>query len=151
MTVSMISHHDFGALRLSQFAPTSEIVALINWQFMERTWVGEAIGFSEWLRPQSSPNLLQCLALDLAVLSESTSKAVFSRLGLPLRPGMSIEQITASLGEPVAMHKFIADRTTHEFYLERSEAYNISCTVLSSTGLTYVVVSVPFVAQRHGA
>ena len=151
MTVSMISHHDFGELRLSQFAPTSEIVALANWQFMERTWVGEAIGFSEWLRPQSSPNLLQSLALDLAVLPESISTAVFSRLGLPLRRGMSIEQITASLGEPVATQRFVADRASHEFYLEHSEAYNISCTVLSAMGLTYVVVSVPSIAQKHGA
>lgn len=147
----MISHHDFGELRLSQFVPKSEIVELTNWQFMERTWVGEAIGFSEWLRPQSSPNLLRSLALDLAVFPESTSKAVFSRLGLPLRRGMSIEQITASLGEPVAMRKFVADRTSHDFYLERSEAYNISCTVLSSAGLIYVVISVPFLAQRRGA
>ena len=151
MTVSMISHHDFGELRLSQFAPTSEIRALANWQFMERTWVGEAIGFSEWLRPQSSPNLLQSLAIDLAVLPESISTAVFLRLGLPLRRGMSVEQITASLGQPVATQEFVADRASHEFYVERSEAYNVSCTVLSDAGLTYVVVSIPFVAQRHGA
>ena len=151
MTVSMISHHDFGALRLSQFAPASEIVALASWKFMERTWVGEAIGFSEWLRPQSSPNLLQSLALDLAMLPESTSNAVFLRLGLPLRRGMSVEQIAASLGEPVATQEFVADRASHEFHLERMEPYNVSCTILSGAGLTYVVVSIPFVAQRHGA
>jgi hypothetical protein len=151
MTASLISHHEFGELRLSQFASPSEIVTLANWRFMERTWVGEAIGFSEWLRPQSSPNLLQSLALDLAGLPESTSNAIFLRLGLPLRRGMSVEQITALLGEPAATHKFMADRVSHEFYLEHSEAYNISCTFLSGAGLTYVVVSVPFVAKRHGA
>ena len=118
---------------------------------MERTWVGEAVGFSEWLRPARSPDLLQSLALDLAVLPEPTSSAVLSRLGLSLHRGMSVEQISRVLGEPVATQSFVADRTNYEFFWQGAEAYNVSCTVRVHEGLVYVIVSVPSVGKERGA
>ncbi|WP_143154167.1 hypothetical protein [Rhodanobacter sp. OK091] len=148
MIVAMIPHKEFGELRLSQFSPASQIVALTNWEFMGRTWVGEAIGFTGWLRPQKHPGLLQSLALDLGALHKAIYSAVFRRVGLPLQRGMAIEQITTVLGEPVETHRFVADRTTYEFFWLGVEPYNVSCTVLAQGGLTYVVVSVPFRKRR---
>lgn len=117
---------------------------------MGRSWVGEAIGFSEWLRPNNSSDVLQSLALDLAVLPESVSSAVLSYLGLPLHRSMLIEQIAAVLGEPVAVQSFVAGRTSYEFCWGGIESYNVSCTVLAHGGLTHVVVSVPSTGQAHG-
>jgi hypothetical protein len=38
----MISHAQFGELRLAQFRTDEEIE---DWEYMDRNWVGEAIGF----------------------------------------------------------------------------------------------------------
>src|SRR3954447_21497271 len=51
----MIPHTKFGQLRLKQFLPDADIAELEDWEYEERVWVGEAVGFSEWLRPVEDP------------------------------------------------------------------------------------------------
>jgi len=54
----MITHSDFKKLRLNQFFSDLEPTKLENWEFMGNIWVGEAIGFSEWLCLEQTPNEL---------------------------------------------------------------------------------------------
>ena len=55
----MISHADFEKLHLAHFRSDAEIADLEDWEFEDRIWAGEAIGFSEWLRPEDEPDVLQ--------------------------------------------------------------------------------------------
>ena len=59
----MISHSHFGRLRLADFRPEEGVAALENWEFMDQMWVGEAVGFSEWLRLEDEPDTLRSLAI----------------------------------------------------------------------------------------
>ena len=65
----MISHAQFGKLRLARFCPDAAIVELDEWEFMDQVWVGESIGFSEWLRLKSEPETLRSLANDFSEVS----------------------------------------------------------------------------------
>lgn len=136
----MLSHRQFGKLRLSQFVPEKDLTPLDNWEYMGRLCVGEAIGFSEWLRFKRSDNVLRSLALDFSELSRKVVTAVLERLGLPLRPGMSIEQIKLALGEPKSTEAFVKNRKTFDFVCGKRAKYLISCTLLNKGGLTYLVV-----------
>jgi hypothetical protein len=144
----MLNHTKFAQLRLSQFAPAEDIALLENWEFHDRLWVGEAIGFSEWLRPKRQPNTLQSLSLDFESLPASLVRAVLTALNLPLSKGMTYKKLTSVLGEPVASHQFISDRMSYEFHLTGDDAYTIFCTVKKRGGLTYLVVTVPH--KRRG-
>jgi hypothetical protein len=139
----MLSYAAFAALRLSQFAPPDEIVPLDNWEFLDQIWVGEAIGFSEWLRPRNNSNALESLALDLSELPASVSGAVLAKLGLPLKAGMRLHTIAAMLGEPTGTANFVDDRTTYEFRCGEPESYDVSCTVHDTVGLLHIAVTVP--------
>ena len=136
----MISHKQFGKLRLSQFAPEKDITPLEDWEFMGRLCVGEAIGFSEWLRLKRTDKVLRSLALDFAELPKKVVKAVLEKLGLPLQPGMNIDQIQTVLEKPKSTETFTKDRKTYDFVYGKQEKYWVSCTVLNKGGLTYLVV-----------
>ena len=139
----MISHTRFGKLRLAQFRPDADIVGLAGWEFMDELWVGEAIGFSEWLRLESDPEVLRSLALDFAEFPPDATAAVLRAIDIPIRPGMQAEELRAVLGEPVEEHRFVADRVSYEFVAAGPPRYNVSCTVLNNGGLSYLVVMRP--------
>jgi len=107
-----IAHADFGALRLSQSLSEDQIRPLDAWEFMERIWVGEAAGFSEWLRLADQPAELRSLALDFTSFPPEITEVVLRRLGIPLRPGMNLEQLRDLLGEPAREVRFARGRVT---------------------------------------
>jgi hypothetical protein len=122
-------------MRLRDFA--SDVVELDDWEFMGRVWLGEAIGFSEWLRPVDDPEQLGSLALDLCDLPPELIEHVLGRLQLPLSRGMDLAQIRGHLGNPVGTQKFASDRRSFDF---KCDGYLIGCTVHDADGLIYIVV-----------
>lgn len=140
MASRLITHREFFQLRLGQFFPASSIVELENWEFMNRLWVGEAIGFSEWLCPADKPETLKSLSLDFSVLPKVGYERVLSALGLELRPGMNAEVIEKILGAPCETFEFVPDRKSYEFQYGSEDEYTISCTVKNECGLSYLVV-----------
>ena len=56
---------------------------------------------------------------------------------------MTLPQLQAVLGSPSGYHSFVPDRTTYDFEFDGADPYNISCTVLTDGGLSYLVVTVP--------
>jgi hypothetical protein len=139
----MLSHARFGNLRLSQFVPASGIVDLSGWEFMDTVWVGEAVGFSEWLRLESDPNVLRSLALDLLEFPEAAASEVLRVIDLPVRRGMAAEELRELFGEPVTEPRIAADRATYEFDFFGPPRYMLSFTVLNQGGLAYLVVMRP--------
>lgn len=138
----MIAHSLFAGLRLAHFRPEAQIAELAGWEFMERSWVGEVIGFSEWLRPEGRPDLLQSLAVSFIEFPPEDAEAVLRAIDLPLRAGMTREEVVGVLGEPVKEFRFVENRTTYEFKTPKPSSYDISCTILHEGGLSYLVVMV---------
>jgi hypothetical protein len=119
----MLTHNEFQKLRLSQFVDAREITELVDWEFLGHEWVGEAIGFTEWLRPRSSPDLLGSIALDLGELPTQVAEACLSCIGLPLRRHMTRSQLVDLFGEPLRTFRFLEDRATHEFRIDTTDPY----------------------------
>lgn len=138
----MISYARFGTLRLAQFLPDAEIEELSDWEYMDEYWIGEAVGFSEWLRLESEPETLRSLALDFADFPPDAAVAVLQTIDLPVRPGMQIPELQAALGEPVKELRFSANQTTYEFIVA-GPPYEVSCTIRNDSGLSYLTVMRP--------
>ena len=85
----MINYNKFRALRLSQFVEASCISKLEKWAFIDRVWVGEAVGFTEWLRPSERPEYLESISMDLTELEHGVAEEMFETLRLPLGSGMT--------------------------------------------------------------
>src|ERR1700687_825303 len=139
----MISHARFGKLRLAQFLPDAEIAEFENWEFMDHLWVGEAVGFSEWLRLENKPETLRSLAIDFSEFPEAAAAEVLRTIGLGVRAAMKVNELRDLLGEPVKEHRFLKDRVSYEFVVPGPPKYDVSCTVLNRGGLTYLVVMPP--------
>ena len=139
----MIPYDRFGTLRLSQYLPDADIVGLNQWEFVDRMWVGEAVGFSEWLRPEDDPETLQSLAIDFNEFPSQPAERVLHDIGLSVSPGMTLGQLRAMLGEPVEVRRFVPGRVSYEFVTPEPYPYWVSCTVTDDGGLVYLVVQVP--------
>jgi len=142
LEVRMIPHAEFHALRLSRFRPEAEITQLEDWEYKGRIWVGEAIVFSEWLRPADDSEVLGSLAIDFAEFPGPAAEQVLRAIGLPIRCGMGLEDLKVVLGEPVRTLRFVAEQVTYEFLTAEPEPYKVSCTVQEDGGLSYLDVMV---------
>ena len=137
----MIGFAEFGKLRLSQFLDPGEVDELEDWEYMERYWVGEACGFTEFLQLEDDPDVTRSIALDMEKIPDSTLQAILRALDLPLQPGMSLDRICQELrNEPSRTEVFAADRKTYEFKIGGERPYDISCTLLNDGGLVYLTI-----------
>ncbi len=136
----MIGKTAFAGLRMSQFV-AGDIVALEGWEFEEKTWVGEAIEFSEWLRPNDDRDRLGALSLDLATFP--ATDAVLKVLQLPLKRGQSMSDVQGILGIPMSTTDWAPDRVSADFKYPDSDPYWISCTFTDSDGLIYLTITLP--------
>src|SRR5262249_10296475 len=127
-------------LRLVDYVPAHDIVQLDGWEYLDREWLGEAKGFTEWLRLESDPDVLRSIALGLQALSASVITAVLTTLRLPLSCGMTFQEIALVLGQPVELSTFVPDRTTYDFHIDDVDAYTVGCTVYQDHGLIYLTV-----------
>jgi hypothetical protein len=135
-----ISHDAFGRLRLVDFLSTEHLEQLCGWEYLDRDWVGEASGFTEWLRLDSQRDVTRSIAIDLAALPETTVQNMLAALRLPLRAGLDRQEIVAVLGEPTEIQTFVHDRVTLVFDVCAVDPYEVSCTVHQEQGLTYLTV-----------
>lgn len=134
----MIRFSDFARLRLRHFVrDAGEIAPLEEWEFLGRRWVGEAIGFTQFLRRQDDPETLRALALDLEMLPDSVAGAVLDRVGLPLRFGLDEDELSRLLGPPAGSVRY-GTRTTLEFAVAGDVPYELLCTLGPADGLVYL-------------
>ncbi len=148
--VPMLPHHEFGRLRLRDFVPADDVVDLRGWEFRDETWVGEAVGFTEWLRREDEPDVLRALSLDFEEVSDGAAQAVMGRLGLPLRMGLSRDELVQRLGAPRAEARYRPDRATMEFSCGDPDPYVLSCALDGEEGLVFLAV-LACVPARAGA
>lgn len=139
----MIPHNEFGRLRLSAFVPAADIAELDGWEFQGHQWVGEALGFSEWLRLRDDPEVLRSLAIDLAEFPAEAAAAVLKKLQLPVRRGMTAAELDRLLGPRVSEQQFVAGRKVYDYLTPAPNRYRVSCTVEDARGLSYLVIMVP--------
>lgn len=139
----MIGYEPFRRLRLSQFLPAKKITLLADWEYEGRLWVGEAHGFSEWLRLEKDAENLGSLAIDFGTFPVGAAKRVLAAMGLRLQKGMTATEIAAVLGRPRKTERFVPDRRTFDFVTGGKQPFRVSCTVLEKGGLTYLGVTIP--------
>jgi hypothetical protein len=105
-------------------------------------WLGEAIGFSEWLRLERDPNTLRSLAFDLVGFPNESRQCVLDKVDLPLMRGMSLQDIVEVPGNPIEVDEYISDRKTYTYGFQNEVTYKLSCTILNEGGLIYLVIMV---------
>ncbi|MET9303457.1 hypothetical protein ABZX66_29490 [Micromonospora aurantiaca] len=135
-----ISHDAFGQLHLAQFLAAEDLEELRGWEYLGRRWVGEASGFTEWLRLESDPGVTRSVAIDLAALPEATAQRMLDALGLPLRAGLDQQDITGVFGKPIDTERFVRDRVTLVFHVGAADPYELSCTVHEEHGLIHLTM-----------
>ena len=139
--MELISHELFGCLRLADFAPAgTKVVQLEGWEYLDRLWIGEAIGFTEWLRDVERPDVLGALSLALLTLPDEMCQSVLAVLQLPLMRGMKYDQVVGARGEPVRSRQYVNGQITVDFQCGSKWQYSIGCTVRDEGGLSYITV-----------
>lgn len=136
----MLAFDQFARLRLrSFFPPTAVVDDLAEWEFIDDRWVGEGVGFTQFLRLEAEPDTLRSVSLDLEDLSDSVAQAVFDRLDLPLRLGMGIAETIHRFGLPTDTIT-VGVETTLGFAVDADVPYEVSCIFDPEEGLIFVTI-----------
>jgi hypothetical protein len=136
----VIDYDSFGRLRLADFVAAKRIRRLRDWELEGRVWIGEAIGFSEWLRLSDDPLVLRAATIDFQSFPARAAGRALDALGIPVRRGMTVAELEAVLGRFRRSERFVSDRATYELRSAGPQPFRISCTVLDEGGLSYVGV-----------
>jgi hypothetical protein len=139
--MELISYNDFGRLRAAQFLPAgTPIYQEDSYEWMGGFWINEGIyGFTSVSRHEDLPNETGGLEIDFRD-SRTPILAMLNAIHLPLRPGMTLQEIQSFLGEPEHMDVFLADRKSYDFTVGERFLYYLSATVHETDGLIHVVV-----------
>jgi hypothetical protein len=142
--MELIPYNEFARLRMKQFAPAGTEVYetdSCSWEWMGGLWLNEGIcGFTSLSRHEDCPDETGGLEVGFRDLSPSGVLAIFDAIHLPLRPGMTLEEVKSILGEPEQTHVFVADRKSHDFTVGSQYPYHVSATIQASDGLVHVTV-----------
>lgn len=142
--IDLISHDDFGRLRLRDFVPRPrEIAVLEEWEFEDDLWIGEALGFTEFLRLDEDPAVLRAVSLHLEALPDDVAARMLEALRLPLRRGMDEAEGVARLGAPREVLNLGPGRRSYAFLCGMGDLYDVACTVEEGLGITHVVMMAP--------
>lgn len=137
--MNLIDKISFEKLRLKDFIP--EVQSLSNWEFMEELWIGDALGFTEWLRPMNRDNQTQSISLDLNDLDSEVAWRVFDVLGLELEKGMTKQEVIEEFGNPSRTLSYTKSRQNYEYLIGSGQnEYHLSLTIDENDGLVYVVM-----------
>lgn len=121
---------------MRDYVDPSLIDPLENWEFLNEISIGEAIGFSEWLRRTDAPEVLWSLSLDL--LTFPAARRVLDDLGLnELGLGATRDELRALFGTEVKETFRREDRSTLEFAIP---SYTVYCATKYDGGLVYLVI-----------
>jgi len=140
--MELIPYEDFSRLRMKQFVPAEiEVSDDDGYEWMGGFWIHEGIGFTGVARHEDTPDEAGGLAVAFRELPErSATLAIFDAIRLPLRLGMTLEEVRSVLGEPEHTNVFVADRKSYDFTVGSQFPYYVSATVHDTDGLIYVVV-----------
>lgn len=126
----------FERMRMRDYVDPSLIDPLENWEFLDQISIGEAIGFSEWLRRTDAPEVLWSLSLDL--LTFPAVRRVLDELGLnELGLGATRDEVRALFGTEKRESFRLEDRITLEFAVSH---YMVYCTTKYDGGLIYLTI-----------
>jgi hypothetical protein len=140
--VELIPYKQFAKLRAVQFLPAGESVNECDgYEWMGGFWINEGIrGFTSISRHEDTPDEAGGLEIDFRDLPPAEVKTMLGAIQLPLRPGVSLEEVQAVLGEPERTHVFVADRKSYDFTVGSRDSYYVSVTIHETDGLMHVAV-----------
>ena len=102
--MELINYNEFAKLRLHQFEPSAE-----RWEaceddsadleFMDSLWFDQdSVPSVEFLRHQDEPDRVGAICLNLNCEPPELATRILAAIRLPLRRGMSLEELTKLLG-----------------------------------------------------
>ncbi len=144
-----ISYEQFGKLRLRHFVPDPDAISeTADWEWEGSLWFNEGIGFTSFSRHAHAPAETGGLEVCFSELPPSFAERLLRSIGLPLRPGMSRDEVLFAFGEPTATHEFAPDRRTYDFAVGSTQPYVVGCTIQDTSGLVHVCVIRPDLIAR---
>lgn len=110
-------------------------------EWMGGFWICEGMsGFTGVFRHEDTPDEAGGLVIDFRELSPSDIARIFETIHLPLRPGMTLEEVRSVLGEPEKTQLFVADAKSYDFTVGSQYPYHVSANIHDTEGLNCVDV-----------
>ena len=126
--MSLIPYEKFTRLRLRQFEPSaSNEEESACFEFMDSLWHEESIRGAEFLRHERDPNRLGGICLDFRYMSPALPTSILAAIQLPLRPGMSVEDVVSLLGDPADTEDGGPGCVVHDFKCGAEDRYHVRC------------------------
>lgn len=137
----MISNKAFEKIRFHQFIDQEEIDQLENYEYLGLIWVGEGCyGFSDCIQLETEPQTTRCIHLDLREMPSEITRAILDFINLPLRGGMTKQEMDALLGKPQKVIEFMPGRNKYYYRPFAEDNYEVGGTILCDVGLFFITI-----------
>ena len=134
-----MSYPQFARLRLRRFVPASlNVVEHDGFEWMNGLWRYEGVGFTWFGRLEHAPDDTAGLELAFDEIPGRAAERILYRVGIPVFPGINLDQLVVALGKPIRTDTFVEDRRTHTFFLGAPSSYEVGCTIHESHGLIHL-------------
>jgi hypothetical protein len=139
--MELIPYSQFAKLRLKQFVESDvEVTEGDGWEWMGGLWFGEGISSSTYFaRLKDTPDETGGLEIDFTELPESSAQSILDTINLPLKSGMTFDEVRSALGVPEKTTS-LAGWKNNDFTLGEKHPYFVSATVDHAKGLTNLTV-----------
>lgn len=138
----VISLEDFSALRLTNFLPEAACEQVDGWEYLDRIWICQMSGFTQFCHLRDGSFCLGVLSIDLSDLPVGVGEARVHSLGLPIDITTTQDDLISRFGTPTNELRFTDDRVTFEYTDLMKSGFNASFTVMNEGGLIYLTMEV---------
>ena len=137
--MELIPYDQFAKLRLKQLVSADMNVSEDDsYEWLGGYGINEGIRGADFFRWEQTPDETTGFELYFDLLPSNTARAILDAIGLPIEPGMKLDQVYSVLGEPKEKDVFDGrpqNRQTDNFVIGSTQPYHISCSVHGNDGL----------------
>lgn len=137
--MDLIPYSQFAKLRLKKLvAADMNASEADGYEWLGGYGINEGVRGADFFRWEQTQGETTGFELYFDLLPDTAARAILDAIGLPLNPGMKLEQIYSVLGEPKDKDVFAdrpQSRQTDNFVIGSTQPYHISCSVHGADGL----------------
>ena len=140
--MELVPYKQFAKLRMKQFVPKgTKLFEDDGCEWMGGMWIVDQLtAWNGFARPRATPSETGGLEIIFPDMPKDVAAAILNAIRLPLKPGLSLDEVRSVLGEPERTESFVDDRKTYEFAIGTEHPYYLSCTLFNSGGLMGLAV-----------
>lgn len=129
----------FEKVKLSNYIPLNELETVSSYEYYDKWWDGETLGFTYVLQSPDDLQATTCVVLDLQdSVFTSIYEGILTEIGIPLKRGSTLHDVQSYIKiNPFNIKRRAEGKTQYEYLLDNCY---LSTLLFEGIGLVYIII-----------